>query len=147
MSSLPCKPVVSWERYKRKPEVIGLPLLGLDGDHTNADTALGCSSDGRISSTGRSYRKPSHSARSADRGSSTTSEVVSKRMVALRLSSYFGQPESPLVAKATQAACMVSASCCGGLVPRARLSPVAERVEDEGNLQRMARAKESVELW
>ncbi len=40
-----------------------------------------------------------------------TSELVSKRMVALRLRSYFGQPQSPLVANATQAACMVLASC------------------------------------
>ncbi len=39
--SIPCKKVVSWERYKRKPEVIQLPLLGLDGDHTPAGEALG----------------------------------------------------------------------------------------------------------
>jgi hypothetical protein len=39
---------VSRERYKRKPEVIQLPLLGLDEDHTDADAALGCSSDGRM---------------------------------------------------------------------------------------------------
>ncbi len=39
--NIPCKKVVSWERYKRKPEVIQLPLLGLDGDHTPAGEALG----------------------------------------------------------------------------------------------------------
>ena len=41
---------------------------------------------------------------------------------------------------------MVSASCCGGSAPQQRLSPVAERVEDEGDLERMARAEASVEL-
>jgi hypothetical protein len=41
VSSSAAKKVVSWERYKRKPEVIQLPLLGLDGDHTDADAALG----------------------------------------------------------------------------------------------------------
>src|SRR6476660_6732329 len=39
-------------------------------------------------------------------------------MVALRLRSYLGQPGSPLVANATQAACMVLASSCGGSPPR-----------------------------
>jgi hypothetical protein len=41
------------------------------------------------------YRTSFHSARSAEQGSSTTSDVVSKRMVALRCSSYCGQPGSP----------------------------------------------------
>ncbi len=68
-------------------------------------------------------RTPSHKARSADRGSSTTSDLVSKRMVALRLRSYFGQPQSPLAANATQAACMASASCCGGSVPQSSSVP------------------------
>src|SRR6266581_1067222 len=76
------------KKPQRKPDVIQLPLFGLDGDHTDADAALGGSSDGRIASGGRSYRWPSHRARSADSGSSTTSDVVSKRMVALRESSY-----------------------------------------------------------
>src|SRR6266487_1896190 len=93
----PLQKLVSWERDQRKPEVIQLPLLGLDGDHTDADAALACSSDGRRERGSRSYRTPSHSARSADCGSSTTSDVASKRMVALRESSYFGQPGSPLV--------------------------------------------------
>jgi hypothetical protein len=39
--SIPCKKGVSWERDKRKPEVIGLPLLALDADHTDANAALG----------------------------------------------------------------------------------------------------------
>ena len=39
-------------------------------------------------------------------------------MVALRLRSYLGQPQAPLVANATQAACIVSARCCGGSAPR-----------------------------
>src|SRR6266699_4955621 len=72
------------KKPQRKPEVIQLPLLGLDGDHTDADAAPGCSSKGRRSCGSRSYRGPSHIVRSADRGSSTTSDVVSKRMVALR---------------------------------------------------------------
>jgi pimeloyl-ACP methyl ester carboxylesterase len=104
----------------------------LDGDHTDADAALGGSSDGRISSAGRSYRTPSHRARSADRGSSATSDVVSRRMMALRCSSYFGQPGSPLVAKATQAACMVSASCCGGSVPRSGSVPLPRVSKTKG---------------
>ena len=29
------------KKPQRKPEVIQLPLLGLDGDHTDADAALG----------------------------------------------------------------------------------------------------------
>ncbi len=32
---------MSWERDKRKPEMIQLTLLGLDGDRTDADAALG----------------------------------------------------------------------------------------------------------
>ena len=72
IGSIPHKPVVSWERDTWKLEMIGLPLLGLNGDHTAADAALVCSSDGRRESGGRSYRWPSHSARSADRGSSTS---------------------------------------------------------------------------
>jgi len=35
------KKVVSWEIDKRKPEMIQLPLLGLDGDHTDAGATLG----------------------------------------------------------------------------------------------------------
>jgi hypothetical protein len=30
---------LTWD--ERKPDVIQLPLLGLDGDHTDADAALG----------------------------------------------------------------------------------------------------------
>jgi hypothetical protein len=80
--------------------------VGADSVLTHADAAA------------EANATPSQSARSADRGSFTTSEVVSKRIVALRVRSYFGQPQSPLVANATHAACMVSASCCGGSVPQ-----------------------------
>src|SRR5579884_1296360 len=38
------------------------------------------------------YRRPSHNSRSAERGSSTTSEETSKRIVARWESSYCGQP-------------------------------------------------------
>ena len=67
----------------------------------------------------RSPRQPAlaHSARSNDRGSSTTHETVSKRIVARRSRSYRGQPGSPVAAKATQARCMASASACGGSLP------------------------------
>jgi len=63
---------------------------------------------------------------------------VSKRIVALPLRSYFGHPGSPVVAKETQAACMVSASSCGA--PAASIGPksggvFAQGVEDEGDLQ------------
>ena len=49
-----------------------------------------------------------------------------------RLRSYFGQPGSPLVAKATQAACMVSASCCGGLVPSSGSVPLPSVSKTKG---------------
>jgi putative transposase len=32
---------VAWKKPQRKPEVIQLPLLGLDGDHTDTDADLG----------------------------------------------------------------------------------------------------------
>ena len=60
---------------------------------------------------------PSLRRRARDHGSSTTSGAIRKRMVARRSRSYFGQPQSPSSAKATQAACMVSASGCEGLGP------------------------------
>ena len=88
-----------------------------DGGHRGDS---GCGEEGHpaIESTDGPFRKrwrtPAHSSRSTDRGSSRAFEVVSKRIVALRLRSYFGQPGSPFVANATQAACIVSASCRGG---------------------------------
>ena len=44
-------------------------------------------------------------------------ESASNRIVALRLRSYFGQPGSPVAAKAIHAACMVCASSWGGSFP------------------------------
>ena len=50
---------------------------------------------------------PVHRARSQARGSSTTLETVSNRIVARRPRSYLGHPGFPVLAKATHAACMV----------------------------------------
>jgi len=58
------------------------------------------------------YRTPFHSASFTARGSFATSDVVSKCIVGLRAGSYFGQPQSPVVANATQAACIAVASGC-----------------------------------
>ena len=93
------------------------------------------------------YRTPSHSARSQDRGSSTIREVASKRIVARRLASYFGQPGSPAIAKATHALCIA----CGELLRRRGAKQrsqhlaraLVERVEHERDLERVARAHEA----
>lgn len=83
-------------------------------------------------SGGTSYRRSSHKVRSADRGSSTISDVVPKRIVALHESSYLDQPGSPLLAKATQAACMVSVSHCGALGPSSGSVPLPSASKTKG---------------
>jgi len=60
---------------------------------------------------------PSQSARFQASGSNTTCEAESNLIVALCVSSYFGQPGFPRVANATQAARITSARPCGGLAP------------------------------
>ena len=92
----------------------------------------GCGALTWIACSGRSYRTPSHSARSTERGSSTTSDVVSKRMVALRCRSYC-RPTGVSIGREGHPG---GVHGVGELLRRVRsqqrLSPVAERVEDEG---------------
>src|SRR5689334_17671156 len=61
-------------------------------------------------------RERSHKTRSSPRGSSTTSDAVSKRIVARRCKLYESQPGSPRVMKLIQAECihtfLSSASHC-----------------------------------
>jgi len=51
--SIPCKKSCELGKRQEEAGVIQLPLLSLDGDHTDVDAALGCSSEGRIASDGR----------------------------------------------------------------------------------------------
>ena len=67
-------------------------------------------------------------------------------MVARRRRSYRGQPQSPLVANAHPGGVHGISELLRRVGSQKRLSPAAERVEDEGNLEPMAGAEESVEL-
>jgi hypothetical protein len=62
------------------------------------------------------YRTPFHTANFTARRSLATSDVVPKCIVGLRAESYF-QPQPPVVANATQAACIALVSDCGGSRP------------------------------
>ena len=94
-------------------------------------------------------RSACHSVRSNGRGSSTTCETMSKRIVARRSRSYLGQPGSPVVANATQARCMVSASACGGSLAEQRALHLGgaevQGVEDEGDLEGVAGTERATE--
>ena len=92
------------------------------------------------------YRTPFHSSRSPDRGSSTTSDATSKRMVARRRRSYRGQPGSPLVANATQARVHGVRELLRRSGSPECLGPAAERVEHERDLEGMACSEAPGEL-
>src|SRR5947209_17196084 len=82
------------------------------------------------------YRRPSHSARSARRGSFSRSERVSNCIVSLWFRSYCAQPGSPHVAKLTQAACILSAVCWGGASPRSTSMPPIASVSKTNGISR-----------
>ena len=92
------------------------------------------------------YRTPSHSARSADRGSSTTAGVVSKRIVARRSRSYRGHPASPWSRRRPRLRAWRRPAPAAGRRPGPASVPLVERVEDEGDLERVAGAEHAAEL-
>ena len=89
---------------------------------------------------------PIHSASLAARGSATSSEVVSKCMVGLRLGSYFGQPQSPLVANDIQPACIIIGKRLRRIRAKKRFCSEAEVVKDKRNLYRMGCAEPPAKL-
>ena len=89
--------------------------------------------------------RPSTGRASAARGSSTTSESVSKRMVGLRLRSYSANRDRP-GGEGNPGGVHRVGERLWRVWSQKRLGSEAERVEDEGDLQRMARAEASAEL-